>query len=130
VPGCIGRLIPFDQSIAYETLLLELDEMHGGLFPATDPVAGIVTRLHRRTEARLVELAHLGADRLTIELILARFEDIGLSQSRDPPHQRAHNCPHIADGSAHSRSIPWSTPGCKEQTGTHPDGHPRTRRGR
>ena len=50
--------------------------MHGGHGPATFPVPGSLAELHRVLEARLEDLADLGADPLRIELILARLDEI------------------------------------------------------
>ena len=110
VRSCLAALADqsrFDPSIAYEQLLLDLDAMHGGLFPAAYPVTGTVPELHRRIEARLDELAHLGADALTVELISARLDEIGRSQARDPPHRSAHIGPHSSQkvGSQHVHSL-------------------------
>lgn len=72
----LADMSPYETSIAYEHLLLELDAMHGGHGPATFPVAGSLSVLHRRVEARLEDLSDLGADPLNIELILARLDEI------------------------------------------------------
>jgi len=77
--SCLAALAdasPYETSIEYEHLLLELDAMHGGHGPATFPVAGSLSELHRRVEARLEDLSDLGADPLNIELILARLDEI------------------------------------------------------
>lgn len=77
--SCLGALAdasPFEPSIAYEHLLLELDAMHDGLCPATFPIAHSPPELHRRLEARLEDLCDLGGDPLLIELILAQLDEI------------------------------------------------------
>jgi len=77
--SCLAGLADMSQyetSIEYEHLLLELDAMHGGHGPATFPVAGSLSELHRRVEARLEDLSDLGADPLRIELILAASDEI------------------------------------------------------
>jgi len=77
--SCLAALADtssFERSVEYEHLLLELDAMHGGQGPATFPAPGSHLELHRRVEARLEDLSHLGADPLRIELILARLDEI------------------------------------------------------
>lgn len=77
--SCLAALAdasPFDRSIEYDRALLELDAMHGGHGPATFPVGGWPMELHRRAEIWLEDLADLGADPLSIELILARLDEI------------------------------------------------------
>ena len=77
--SCLAALAdtsPFGRSVAYEHLLLELEAMNGGHGPATYLVPGSHLELHRRVEARLEDLSHLGADPLRIELILARLDEI------------------------------------------------------
>lgn len=67
---------PFEWSIAYERLLLDLDAIHGGLVPATFPIADSLPELRRRLEARLEDLSDLGGDPLLLELILAQLDEI------------------------------------------------------
>src|SRR4051812_17622925 len=77
--SCLAALAdasPFELSVEYEHLLLELDAMHGGHGPATFPVTGSLSELHQRVEARLEDLSGLGADPLRIELTLARLDEI------------------------------------------------------
>jgi hypothetical protein len=107
----------YDPSIAYEHVLLDLDAMHGGLFPSTYPTTGTPAHLHRRAEARLDALVHHGADPLAIELICARLDDIARSHSRDPPHQRPHTRSHSFERSAHSTSTQWPVRACRETDG-------------
>lgn len=76
---------PFEPSVAYEHLLLYLYGMHGGLVPATFPIAGSLPELHRRPEARLEDLGDLGGDTLSLELILARLDEIRPQAERGPP---------------------------------------------
>ncbi len=115
--AALADLSRYDRSIEYEQLLLDLDAMHGGLFPASYPVTGSLADLNRRTDARLDELAHHGADPLTIELLLARLEEIGRSHARDLPHRSAHIGPHTANRSAHRRSTHWPDRACREADG-------------
>ena len=92
--SALADLSSYEPSVDYEHLLLDVDGMHGGLFPAAYPVTGTLADLHRRAEAGLDELASLGANALTVELIIARLEEIGRSHSRDPPHRTAHIAAH------------------------------------
>lgn len=120
VRSCLAALADlsrYDQSIEYEQLLLDLDAMHGGMFPAAYPVTGSVADLNSRTDARLNELAHMGADPLTVELLLARLEEISRSQARDPPHQSAHIGPHSAKRAAHSTSSRCPDRACRAADG-------------
>lgn len=85
--SCLAALAdtsPFEQSIAYEHLLLELDAMHGGCVPATFPIAGSLLELNRRLEARLEDLGDLGVDTLSIELLLSQLDEIR-SAEQGPP---------------------------------------------
>jgi hypothetical protein len=77
--SCLAALAdasPFERSVEYEQLLLELEAMRGGHGPATFPVPGSLSELHQRVEARLKDLSDLGADPLRIELILALLNEI------------------------------------------------------
>lgn len=77
--SCLAALAdtsPFERSVEYEHLLLELDAMHGGHGPATFPVSGSFSELHQCVEARLEDLSDLGANPLRIELILARLDEM------------------------------------------------------
>lgn len=76
---------PHERPIAYEHLLRDLDAMHGGHAPATFPIGGSAPELHRRLEVRLGYVADIGADPLTIELLLAGLDEIHLPAERGPP---------------------------------------------
>lgn len=122
--AAMADLAPFHTSTGYEGLLLEVDSMHG-VFPATYPVTGTLAHLRRRTEARLDQLAQLGADPLDIELIVARLADIGRSQSRDPPHRGAHSHLHSPGRSAHRRSTQRRLERCRSSAVLVRDPHHR-----
>jgi len=120
VRSCLAALAdqsPRDPSIAYEYVLLDLDALHGGLFPSTYPMTGIPAHLHRRAEARLDALVHLGAEPRAIELICARLDDIARSHARDPTHQVPHTRSHCFKRSAHSRSTQSPARACRETDG-------------
>lgn len=74
--GALADLSPYASSIAYEHLLLDVDEMHGGRGPALHLVTGKVDELQSQTKAWLEDLAGLGADPLSIELLMVRLEEI------------------------------------------------------
>jgi len=51
VRSCLAALADpstYRPSVDYDHLLLDIDAMHGGLFPATRPVTGTTSQLHRR----------------------------------------------------------------------------------
>lgn len=60
--AALANAAPYERSIEYKHLLLDLDTMHGGDCPATFPIGGSPPDLHRRLEARLEELCEIGAD--------------------------------------------------------------------
>ena len=66
----------FDASVEYELVLLELDTIHGGVFP---PITEVLTDerdvLHTVAGAAIEELVDHGVDPLQIELLLAKLED-------------------------------------------------------
>lgn len=65
-----------DASVEYEHVLLELDTIHGGVFP---PITEVLTDkrdvLYTVAEAAIEELVEHGVDGLQVELVLARLED-------------------------------------------------------
>lgn len=74
--SALADLSPYDSSMAYEHLLLDVDELHGGRVPALHMVTGTLADLRCQAEAWLAELADLGADPLTIELLLVRLDEV------------------------------------------------------
>lgn len=66
----------FEASTAYESVLLELDSVHGGQVP---PTTEVILRerevLYSVAEAAIEELADHGLDGLQVELLLAQLED-------------------------------------------------------
>lgn len=50
----------FDESYRYERLLIDLDGIHAGEFPATHPVSGTPVELLARLEAAIDRMIQLG----------------------------------------------------------------------
>ncbi len=76
--SCLGALADvsdFDESCRYERLLIDLDGIHAGDFPATDPVYGTPTELLARLEAAVDRMIQLGGNALSLELFLAEAVD-------------------------------------------------------
>lgn len=73
--GALADLSDFDESCRYERLLIDLDGIHAGEFPATDPVYGTPTELLARLEAAVDPMVQLGGDALSLELLLADVID-------------------------------------------------------
>jgi len=69
----------FDQSVAYERLLLCLDWLYGDNTPACESMPGVGrTDLLLRAESAIERLIELGTDALSIELLLIDLEDASL----------------------------------------------------
>ena len=65
----------FDQSVAYDLLLLQLDQLHNDNTPACEPMPGVGRdELLRRAEDAIEDLAEFGIDALSIEVLLADLE--------------------------------------------------------
>lgn len=73
--GALADLSDFDESCRYERLLIDLDGIHAGDFPATDPVYGTPTELLARLEAAFDRMIQLGGNALSLELFLAEAVD-------------------------------------------------------
>lgn len=73
--GALADLSSFDESCRYERLLIALDGLHGGDFPATDPVYGTPTELLARLDAAIDSMAQVGGDALSLALLLADVVD-------------------------------------------------------
>lgn len=66
----------FDQSVAYERLLLRVDWLHGDDTPAYEPMPGVgLDHLQRRAEDAIERLVEFGVDALSVELLLADLVD-------------------------------------------------------
>lgn len=66
----------FDQSVAYDRLLLRLDGLRCDDGPACEPMPGIGRdELQRRVEAAIGQLVNAGIDALSVELLLADLHD-------------------------------------------------------
>lgn len=61
----------FDESGRYERLLIDLDGIHAGDFPATYPMCGTTAELLARLEAAVDRMIELGGDALSLELFIA-----------------------------------------------------------
>lgn len=73
--GALADLSDFDESCRYERLLINLDGMHAGDFPATYPMCGTPVELLARLEAAVDRMIDLGGDALGLELFLADVID-------------------------------------------------------
>lgn len=65
----------FDESCRYERLLIDLDGLHAGDFPATYPMYGTPAELLARLGAAVDRMIELGGDALSLELFLADVID-------------------------------------------------------
>lgn len=69
--GALADLSDFDESCRYERVLIDLDGIHAGDFPATYPMYGTRAELIGRLELAVDRMVDLGGDALTLELLLA-----------------------------------------------------------
>ena len=69
--GALADISDFDDSCRFEHLLLDLDCIHGGNFPATYPMAGTQSELLAHLEDEVDRMVELGGDGLNLELLLA-----------------------------------------------------------
>ena len=69
--GALADISDFDDSCRYERLLLALDGIHGGDFPASHPMPGSRPKLLARLEDEIDRMIELGSDGLSLELLLA-----------------------------------------------------------
>lgn len=73
--GALADLSDFDESCRYERLLIDLDGIHAGDFPATYPMYGTTAELLARLEAAVDRMIELGGDALSLELFIADVID-------------------------------------------------------
>jgi hypothetical protein len=73
--GALADLSDFDEACRYERLLINLDGLHAGDFPATSPMYGIPAELLAQLEAAFDRMIELGGDALSLELFLADVID-------------------------------------------------------
>lgn len=69
--GALADISDFDDSCRYERLLIDLDGIHGGHFPATYPIPGTRPELLANLEDEVDRMIELGGDGLSLELLLA-----------------------------------------------------------
>ncbi|WP_091111445.1 hypothetical protein [Nocardioides psychrotolerans] len=69
--GALADISDFDDSCRYERLLIDLDHIHGGDFPATYPMPGTRPKLLAHLEDEVDQMIELGGDGLCLELLLA-----------------------------------------------------------
>jgi len=69
--GALADLSDFDESCRYERLLIDLDGIHAGDFPATEPMYGTLAELLARLEAAIDRMVQLGGETLSLALFLA-----------------------------------------------------------
>lgn len=69
----------FEQSVAFDRLLLRLDWLHGHDTPACEPMPGVGRdELQRRAETAIEQVVEFGIDSLSVELLLADLEDVSM----------------------------------------------------
>ncbi|CAN5176128.1 hypothetical protein BH18ACT9_BH18ACT9_05360 [soil metagenome] len=73
--AALADLSDFDESCRYERLLIDLDGVHAGDSPATDPMYGTPAELLARLEVAVDRMVQLGGDALSLELFLAEVID-------------------------------------------------------
>jgi hypothetical protein len=73
--GALADLSDFDESCRYERLLIDLDGIHAGDFPAIEPMYGTPAELLARLEAAVDHMIELGGESLSLELFLADVID-------------------------------------------------------
>jgi hypothetical protein len=71
VPGRSGRHLDFDDSCRYERLLIDLDGIRGGDFPATYPMLGTRPELLAHLEDEVDRMVELGGDGVSLERLFA-----------------------------------------------------------
>lgn len=69
--GALAEIADFDGSCRYERLLIDLDGLHGGDFPANYPMLGSRLELLAHLEDEVDRMIELGGDGLSLELLLA-----------------------------------------------------------
>ena len=69
--GAVADISDFDDSCRYERLLIDLDGIHGGDFPATYLMPGTRPELLAHLEDEVDRMIELGGDGLSLELLLA-----------------------------------------------------------
>ena len=69
--GALADISDLDDSCRYERLLIDLDGIHGGDFPASYPMPGTGPELLARLEDEVDRMIELGGDGLSLELLLA-----------------------------------------------------------
>ena len=69
--GALADISDFHDSCRYERLLIDLDGIHGGDFPATYPMPGTRLELLAHLEDEVDRMIELGGDWLSLELLLA-----------------------------------------------------------
>ena len=70
--GALADISDLDDSCLYERLLIDLDGIHSGDFPASYPMPGTRPELLAHLEGAADQMIELGGDRLNLELLLAR----------------------------------------------------------
>ena len=69
--GALADISDFDDDCRYERLLIDLDGIHGGDFPASYPMLGTRPELLAHLEDEVGRMIELGGDGLRLELLLA-----------------------------------------------------------
>jgi hypothetical protein len=68
--GALADISDFDASCRYERLLIDLDGIHGGDFPASYPMLGTRPELLAHLEDEVDRMIKLGGEELCLELLL------------------------------------------------------------
>lgn len=70
--SCLAALadgaIDFDEAVHFEQMLLDLDDLHGGMFPALYPLSDNRTALLNRLEDAVDRMLDLGGDEPPLEV--------------------------------------------------------------
>lgn len=69
--SALADLPAVDDPARFDSLLIALDGMHGGVFPCTYPMAGTAADLLARFENAVDRMIDLGGNALSLELVLA-----------------------------------------------------------